>query len=382
LELHGIKRKRGKSEDAWALIVYLPAKKQKWYSFRGSEKLAERELQKRIQEHERGVEGDGNMTVSGFLDFWIESLEGTDIAVSTLRRYRGVCGKNIKPVLGDVRLAKLSSMQVARAVKAWRTMPRQDTKTKRKTLSGRTVHHIYNTLRVALNYAVRPAKLMAVNPCDDLKPPSKPKADVRALNETEVWQLLDGLRKDRSELYAPSLLMIATGMRLGECMALHKTDLNFETRQIRVRRSLTVLDDGSTELKMPKNGKARDVALPELAIEPLREHLENALWKNTKYVFPNPWTGQPWHPPRFSTRFYKQIRRRKLPTVSPHGLRHSYATLQLRAGTPLKVVSDALGHSTLALTADLYTEVFADSQHDAEARLDTLLARDPSRTVS
>ena len=366
-------RPRGVAKNSWAIIVNLPGNKQKWYSFHGNAKDAEKELQRYIVEHERGVVSDGNMTISAFLDFWISSLEGTDIAVSTLRRYRGVCEMNIKPVLGKVKLSKLTSMQIENAIKHWREMPRQDHKTKSESLSPRTVHHIFNTLRTALGYAIRPAKLISENPCIFVKAPRKPKSDVRAINETDVRILLDGLAD--TQLHVASLLMVATGMRLGEVMGLHKSDVDLDTRQIRVHRSLTILDDGGTALKSPKNGRSRVVAIPDFAIEPLRSHLERALWKSSKLVFPNPWTGQPWHPPRFSSAFYRAVRSRKLPAVSPHGLRHSYATLQLRAGTPLKVVSDALGHSTLALTADTYTDVFPDSQHDAAGRLNALLGR-------
>lgn len=52
-----------------------------------------------------------------------------------------------------------------------------------------------------------------------------------------------------------------------------------------------------------------------------------------------------------------------------HGLRHSHASILLRAGTPLKVASEALGHSSVAITADLYTHVLGELQRDAADRL-------------
>ena len=60
----------------------------------------------------------------------------------------------------------------------------------------------------------------------------------------------------------------------------------------------------------PKNGRSRVVAIPDFAIEPLRNHLERALWKSSKLALTNPWTGQPWHPPRFSSAFDRAVRSR------------------------------------------------------------------------
>jgi integrase len=65
--------------------------------------------------------------------------------------------------------------------------------------------------------------------------------------------------------------------------------------------------------------------------------------------------------------------------VSFHGLRHSYASISLRAGTPLKVVSEMLGHTTTAITADLYTHVLGDLKADAANRLDAIFQRAEKR---
>jgi integrase len=61
-----------------------------------------------------------------------------------------------------------------------------------------------------------------------------------------------------------------------------------------------------------------------------------------------------------------------LPKVTFHGLRHSYASISLRAGTPLKVVSEMLGHTTTATTADLYTHVLGNLKAEAADRLDAI----------
>lgn len=82
-----------------------------------------------------------------------------------------------------------------------------------------------------------------------------------------------------------------------------------------------------------------------------------------------PWLhGSLWHPKRLSAAFFRRIKQFGI-NVSFHGLRHSYASILLRAGTPLKVASEALGHCSVAITAELYTHVLGELQRDAADRL-------------
>ncbi|MDQ2664222.1 MAG: tyrosine-type recombinase/integrase [Candidatus Eremiobacteraeota bacterium] len=91
-------------------------------------------------------------------------------------------------------------------------------------------------------------------------------------------------------------------------------------------------------------------------------------------MFRDPITGQAWQPDRFSSAFYYQAHKAGI-AVSFHGLRHSFATIAGRAGVPMKVISETLGHSTMALTADLYSHVFGDSKSEAALLIGDALAR-------
>lgn len=84
-------------------------------------------------------------------------------------------------------------------------------------------------------------------------------------------------------------------------------------------------------------------------------------------VFPDPETGEAWGPDRFSASFYYRAKKAGV-RISFHGLRDSFATIALRARVPMKTVSEMLGHTTTAITADLYTHVMEDSMREgAEA---------------
>ncbi|HEY3463422.1 MAG TPA: tyrosine-type recombinase/integrase [Gaiellaceae bacterium] len=84
-------------------------------------------------------------------------------------------------------------------------------------------------------------------------------------------------------------------------------------------------------------------------------------------------TGSPIHPQAFSEAFERKAASAKLPKLSLHGLRHAHATLALRAGVHPKVVSERLGHASVAFTLDTYTDALPDMQETAAALVDALV---------
>ena len=84
--------------------------------------------------------------------------------------------------------------------------------------------------------------------------------------------------------------------------------------------------------------------------------------------------GQPWNPNTFGTIFSDLARAAELPRVRLHDLRHTFASLLIEGGVSLKVVSEALGHSTISVTADVYSHVSASMLHDAADLLDRVVA--------
>jgi integrase len=85
-------------------------------------------------------------------------------------------------------------------------------------------------------------------------------------------------------------------------------------------------------------------------------------------------TGQPLHPDWFRRRFERRIHRAGLPKIRFHNLRHTHATLALQAGVHPKVISERLGHSTVAMTLDVYAHAIPALQHDAAATIADLVS--------
>jgi integrase len=243
-------------------------------------------------------------------------------------------------------------------------MPRQDRKGgKDATLSQRTIRHIWDTFRAACNYAAKSGLMEQENPCKRVEPPKKGKSQVKAANVDQAMELWEGLAE--TVLSVPTVTAFGTGMRRGELLAVHKEDVDLEKREILVRRSVTYNKKREPVLKNTKTDRWRYVKIPKFAVRWLKAHLDDTLWPSSPLLFPNPYTGGLWPPDVFSSAFYCRVSVLKLPRVSVQGLRHSFATVMLKAKVPMKVTSTALGHSTTVLTSDTYSHVLTDMLEDA-----------------
>ena len=95
-------------------------------------------------------------------------------------------------------------------------------------------------------------------------------------------------------------------------------------------------------------------------------------WQGLDYVFANE-DGSPLHPELVTQEFKRIVRRHNLPDMKLHGLRHAFASLALSAEVPAKVVSEALGHSTINITLDIYSHVLKPQKSAAVEQVANLL---------
>ena len=260
--------------------------------------------------------------------------------------------------------------------------PNQITKWKRQNrpgeISARTTAHFFHVLRRALNQAVRWG-LLSCSPCSSVDPPKVQQAEMTALDEAELHGFLVAIRNSR--LYGPTLLAATTGLRRGEILGLRWNDLDLECRECRVTRSLQETPEG-VSIRSPKTRKSRRmVLLPHMAVEALKAHrivqeaeraLVGASYEDHDLVFSRP-DGFPWTPSQFSSDFSRLMRKHGF-TVRFHDLRHTHASQLLSHGTPVKVVSERLGHASASITLDIYAHTLPGMQQAAVDLVDAALA--------
>jgi integrase len=174
------------------------------------------------------------------------------------------------------------------------------------------------------------------------------------------------------------MLALATGMRRGEILAVRWRNVDLDRGIVRATESLEQ-PKGGLRFNPPKSGRARTITLPVFAVEELRERKRAQAEQLLKVgirqsgntlVCARP-DGQPTKPLGLSNMFFKFIRKlQDLPTIRFHDLRHTHATQLLLAGVHPRIAQERLGHSTVALTLDLYSHVTATMQEDAAAKID------------
>jgi integrase len=164
-----------------------------------------------------------------------------------------------------------------------------------------------------------------------------------------------------------------TGMRRGEVLGLKWEDIDFEAGRLSVRRSLIPLG-GEVIVSEPKTARGRrSIALDAETVEVLKTQAASQLaeqreWgeacTDSGYICTKE-DGTPYHPEVVSRYFRQAVKEAKLPTIRPHDLRHTHATLALRAGIHPKVVSERLGHATVSITLDTYSHAIPAMQEEA-----------------
>ena len=166
-------------------------------------------------------------------------------------------------------------------------------------------------------------------------------------------------------------------MRRGELLGLHWRDVDLGNARIAVRRSIisvaydVQVSDAKTERSErvidldPRTGAVLRAHRAEQTAE-RREHSGGDL------VFCRP-DGMPLHPDVFRQTFGRRVARAGVPKIRFHDIRHTHASLLLQAGVPAKVVSERLGHATVAFTMQVYAHVMPGMQADAAAAFSDLV---------
>lgn len=207
--------------------------------------------------------------------------------------------------------------------------------------------------------------------------PKLVKREGKALDAEQIAGFLDAARAHG--VYEFVMLAVTTGCRRGELCALTWADVDFNERVLRVSKSLEQTKEG-LRLKPTKTGKPRDIPLPGSAIQMLREHRarqsENRRLFGVDYrddlnlVFATP-DGDYLKPDTLTARVCLLAKNAGLKGSSLHTLRHSHGSQLLANGVPLPVVSKRLGHSSVYVTATIYSHALSKDELAAADVWDT-----------
>jgi integrase len=307
---------------------------------------------------------------------WLPALR--HLRPSTLSNYRTHIRTCVLPALGPIPLQQLSPAHLNAFYQALLTHGRLRDG---RGMAPKTVQNVHAILHRALKDAMRWGHV-ARNVADAVEPPKGLPAERQVWTPEQLRAFLSHVRDDR--LYAAWLLVATTGLRRAELAGLRWLDVDLAAGRVSPRRPRVVVDYTVVEsdAKTPKG--RRSLALDPATLAALTAHrarqaeektIIGAGYRDSGLVFTMP-DGSPIHPQRISAWFLQHTHAAGLPRIRLHDVRHSYATAALAAGVPPKVISQRLGHATIAITMDTYSHVIPGLDEQAAETVARLILGD------
>jgi integrase len=347
---------------------------------------SEREVRRRMRDLATATEqgltpASRSLTVGRFLDEWITDVLPGTVEPPTQSQYEGIVKRYLKPMLGRHHLATLTARDVTVMLRTLAT----PTPERPNGYSSTTLRLCRTVLRRALRYAEQEG-LVARNVAAIANPPKAVHHEGRTMTPQEARTFLESVEGHRQQ--AAFVVALLCGLSVSELLGLGWDAVNLEgsVPTLKVRRGLKFVPGVGLILSGTKNSKRmRTVHLPELARTALVEHrkvqraerLAATVWPakplGADLVF-RATNGEALDPSNFRKELSKATQAAGLGHWHPHELRHSTASLLFAQGVPLKVVSETLGHSSITITADIYSHLLDDSRAEAADAMTRALA--------
>lgn len=389
-------------------------------SGRATSKKAAHEAMTQVQaDYSRGlISAADSITMAEYTERWLKRQH--EVKARTAENYKVELAYALKHI-GKLRVRDVKPHHLKDLLA---TLGQQEMQSG-NTMSARTLAHVRTRLRSLLREAVSD-QIIYVNPMDGVKRgKGTPRQETagQVFDEAQLrrfyavgWALeAAGLCR----LFPALFTAVSVGLRRGEVMGLTWKDVDLERGVLHIRQTRVEGVNG-VEVDVPKTvNSRRDIPMPESLVRVLREYrvrqdAERAVagkaWDGSNLVFADA-LGGPVHPNNLNRSmdrvlewsdpetFEQKVRHlvrsvpreavarlraeviagKRLPDRSPHDLRHTYATLALRRGVPVEVVSKILGHANVSITLNVYRHVL-DNEKRAHV-VDLFMDMPPARAV-
>ena len=332
-------------------------------------KQAERNLLLDVEENglpSNQSDGFRDPTFEELASLWLENYK-TTVKPSTFENVRSKVEKMTEEHFKEMKLKKITVAYCQRVV-----------------IELSKSYVLYNHYLSVINRIFKYAVLMDIldsNPFDKVIKPKSRQVQRKGnfLTKEELKEFLKLAQTTTLSYFFPLVhLMSYTGLRQGEALALKWSDIDFENKRITVNKTAARIKEKQT-LQTPKTKNSkRVISIDPATLSILKSWKKDQIkiyFKNGKhfegdknFIFTNQRGG--WvHIHNFIRYFKRFIADHKLKPITPHGLRHTHASLLFSAGVEPKNISDRLGHSTVQITLDLYTHITEEQRTDTVEKL-------------
>jgi integrase len=348
----------------------------RYVSFKGTKREAQVELARLVAANAAGQGVDPSReTVADFLARWQEWARD-HVAPKTAERYGEIIKNNVLPNIGSMQAQRLRPAHLVELyAKLGRSGGRDGT-----PLAPRTVGHVHRLLRRALGHAVTWGAT-ATNAAASVKPPRVPDSEIQILSESDIAAVLRAL--NGKTLRTVVSFLLGTGCRRGEALALRWSDVDLDTAVVRIERSLEQTKAG-LRFKSPKTRTGRRaVTISTWLVAELRAHRVREVERRFALGMGAPpddalvfgkWDGAPRAPHAVTTQFRLATAALGIKSCTLHALRHTHVSQLIASGLDVLTIGRRVGHSSAAVTLNVYGHLIAGQDAKAAAVMEKAFA--------
>lgn len=363
-----VRKRRGK----WIIDFYDQFGKRRWETVGPNKKKAEEKLAKRLLEVGKGTYKPESQAerFTEVAEEWYKTQVLPNKRHKTAYYYRNHLDNHLMPYFGRLKILRVADVGVIEKYIAKKLL---------EGMSKATINKTITTLGTVMRYAVRRG-FVDTNPVSYVQKlkrgPEELIEDKRYLTPEEIRIFLS---KAEEKHYPLLLTAILTGMREGELLGLMWTDIDWNAKQICVRRTLQA---GRFYEPKTRTSKRRIDMAPEL-VSVLKKWKLKCPNGEHDLVFPAI-NGKPMDAVNMlRVYFYPTLRKSGLPKIRFHDLRHTYASLLIMQGEHPKYIQSQMGHSSINVTMDCYGHLMKATNQDSAKKLGaTVLGKKLKRTGS
>ncbi|MGG4492441.1 tyrosine-type recombinase/integrase [Brevibacillus reuszeri] len=309
-------------------------------------------------------------TVQEAMEAWLNTILQSTLRISTYDNYSKAILKRIIPALGKL---KLKDVQPDHIQSFYLDLVKEG-------LSSEYIRYLHSILKSFFKYQVR-LQNITKNAVDLAIPPRIGRKEQKTWSIKEAVRFLDVAKEDNQSYYIVYLLALYTGLRRGEILSLRWKDCDLNQGKISVCQTLYYSNQQFHFLEPKTSRSNRLVSIPDTVVEILKSYrLEQEKYKREvgsayedyELIASNE-LGRPINPRSLTGHFRRTIKKANVPKIRFHDTRHTRATILLKIGEHVKIVSERLGHSNAATTMNVYSHVTSDMQKEAANKFETAL---------
>ncbi|EOH94982.1 hypothetical protein UAW_02061 [Enterococcus haemoperoxidus ATCC BAA-382] len=314
-----------------------------------------------------GKQNSQNIYYGDFPDwllFWREKYLKKMVKQTTFSVYSGVINNYLLMYFNKKRLTKINSIDIQEFIEYLENLD----------LSSGYIRNIFHILKICLREAEKQGYINQ-NPCLGITLPKTKIKPVHALTIKEQRKL--ELAAFQSKSCSPIILALYSGMRIGEISGLKWSDIDFETETIHVQRTVYRISKSTGDKMKTQLVEGTPKTESSRRIIPLSQNLKKYLLDkkkemNCEYVIAD--KGRISEPRLINYRFKRLLCIAGLENIHFHSLRHTFATRCLENGADITSLSRLLGHTSVKMTLDTYTDSMLENRRAAISAVDYLLS--------